>query len=206
MFAVLATLTVSQAFVSPLAQRRRQTSLPLKLKPPGMEVPVINPARTTSRLLRDVLFASPTAAKFEDNHKNGLLDKIVRTFSQSANTKRASPAEVRSEEDRKRVQLLTLVRVGIPSILAGFVAYLLFPAAALTLASSMHDAGVFSVLSQDSSQFVQNFLTVAGLLFSILVGQTCESRSSMWRLNNLTPPPYVVLSHIFLLVVLLFHL
>ena len=36
----------------------------------------------------------------------------------------------------------------------------------------MNDAGVFAVLSQDSSQFVQNFLTVAGLLFSILVGQT----------------------------------
>eukprot|EP00555_Chaetoceros_dichaeta_P007151 CAMPEP_0198261062 /NCGR_PEP_ID=MMETSP1447-20131203/9859_1 /TAXON_ID=420782 /ORGANISM="Chaetoceros dichaeta, Strain CCMP1751" /LENGTH=323 /DNA_ID=CAMNT_0043948863 /DNA_START=460 /DNA_END=1431 /DNA_ORIENTATION=+ len=36
----------------------------------------------------------------------------------------------------------------------------------------MNDAGVFAVLSQDSSQFVQNFLTVSGLLFSILIGQT----------------------------------
>jgi len=36
----------------------------------------------------------------------------------------------------------------------------------------MNDAGVFQVLSQDSSQFVQNFLSVAGLLFSILAGQT----------------------------------
>ncbi|KAI2505238.1 hypothetical protein MHU86_9234 [Fragilaria crotonensis] len=42
----------------------------------------------------------------------------------------------------------------------------------MLLASSMNSAGVFQVLSQDSSQFVQNFLTVAGLLFSILVGQT----------------------------------
>ena len=40
------------------------------------------------------------------------------------------------------------------------------------LATLMNDAGVFAVLSQDSSQFVQNFLTVSGLLFSILVGQT----------------------------------
>jgi hypothetical protein len=42
----------------------------------------------------------------------------------------------------------------------------------LGLASLFNDAGVFAVLSQDASQFVQNFLTVAGLLFSILVGQT----------------------------------
>ncbi|KAI2489866.1 hypothetical protein MHU86_24721 [Fragilaria crotonensis] len=46
------------------------------------------------------------------------------------------------------------------------------PGIAMLLASSMNSAGVFQVLSQDSSQFVQNFLTVAGLLFSILVGQT----------------------------------
>jgi len=42
----------------------------------------------------------------------------------------------------------------------------------LWLCSFFTETGVFTVLSQDSSQFVQNFLTVAGLLFSILVGQT----------------------------------
>jgi hypothetical protein len=52
------------------------------------------------------------------------------------------------------------------------VATLIFPALALFLASTMNDAGVFTVLSQDSSQFVQNFLSVSSLLFSILVGQT----------------------------------
>jgi len=95
-------------------------------------------------------------------------------LSQRYNALAVSPAEVRSEQDRRRVSVLTLLRVGIPSLLAGFGAYVIFPALALSMASSMHDPGVFSVLSQDSSQFVQNFLTVAGLLFSILVGQTCE--------------------------------
>jgi len=70
------------------------------------------------------------------------------------------------------MQIVTLLRVGVPSLLAGLVAFFAFPSMALTLASVMNDAGVFAVLSQDSSQFVQNFLTVTGLLFSILVGQT----------------------------------
>ena len=67
---------------------------------------------------------------------------------------------------------ITLIRVGIPAVVGGIVATAAFPGMALFLASIMNDAGVFTVLSQDSSQFVQNFLTVSGLLFSILVGQT----------------------------------
>ena len=70
------------------------------------------------------------------------------------------------------MQLVTLLRVGIPSLISAIIGTFLFRFLALTLATIMNDAGVFAVLSQDSSQFVQNFLTVAGLLFSILVGQT----------------------------------
>jgi hypothetical protein len=79
----------------------------------------------------------------------------------------------RLHKQQSKTQWSTLLRVGGPSLLAGFVAYLAFPAAALTLASGWSNPGTFAVLSQDASQFVQNFLTVAGLLFSILVGQTC---------------------------------
>ncbi|GFH56924.1 hypothetical protein CTEN210_13400 [Chaetoceros tenuissimus] len=74
--------------------------------------------------------------------------------------------------DRQRYNLKTLLSVGIPSIISGIAATFLFPFMALFLASIVNDAGVFAVLSQDSSQFVQNFLTVSGLLFSILIGQT----------------------------------
>ncbi len=74
--------------------------------------------------------------------------------------------------DRAKFQLVTLLRVGIPSIVFGIAAFFVFPFLALFLASIVNDAGVFAVLSQDSSQFVQNFLTVSGLLFSILIGQT----------------------------------
>mmetsp|Transcript_4579 Transcript_4579/g.8832 ORF Transcript_4579/g.8832 Transcript_4579/m.8832 type:complete len:442 (-) Transcript_4579:44-1369(-) len=77
-----------------------------------------------------------------------------------------------TKSERTRIQLVTLLRVGVPSIISGIAAFFAFPALALFLASIVNDAGVFAVLSQDSSQFVQNFLTVSGLLFSILIGQT----------------------------------
>ena len=72
----------------------------------------------------------------------------------------------------RALQIYTFSRIAIPSILSGMVATLAFPALSLGLCTLLNDAGVFTVLSTDSSQFVQNFLTVAGLLFSILVGQT----------------------------------
>lgn len=80
-------------------------------------------------------------------------------------------ANIETATDNHQVQIFTLLRVGIPSLLAGVVATMVFPGLALYLASFFNE-GVFAVLSVDSSQFVQNFLTVAGLLFSILVGQT----------------------------------
>jgi hypothetical protein len=93
-----------------------------------------------------------------------------------------------------------LIRVGIPSVFAGLVATYLFPAFALGLATIMNDAGVFAVLSQDSSQFVQNFLTVSGLLFSILVGQTVRE-IAFFMLSY----EYFVLSHVLFLYTVLLH-
>ena len=92
----------------------------------------------------------------DENTRNNVSTKII--------------GETKSE--RFRFQLITLIRVGVPSIISGITAFFVFPALALFLASIVNDAGVFAVLSQDSSQFVQNFLTVSGLLFSILIGQT----------------------------------
>ena len=81
--------------------------------------------------------------------------------------------QLRSSNSTRR-EWKTLLRVGIPSILAGLCAYLVFPYLAMTLAASVQSAGALTVLSTDSSQFVQNFLSVSSLLFSILVGQTCK--------------------------------
>jgi len=99
--------------------------------------------------------------------------QLAATFSQTANDRANYPFnEVRTEKDRTLMNLITLFRVGVPSVIAGIIAAISFPFMSLFLASVMNDGGVFAVLSQDSSQFVQNFLTVTGLLFSILVGQS----------------------------------
>lgn len=87
---------------------------------------------------------------------------------------RRQPSELPGNNFFNLPQWVTLLRVSIPSVIAGVVATLVFPALALGMARGWSDPGTFAVLSQDSSQFVQNFLTVASLLFSILVGQTCE--------------------------------
>ena len=105
---------------------------------------------------------------------SSVVQSLKETFSQRAAMKAVSPYPQpgRTPQERFRLQLATILRISIPSVLIGVGATLAFPGLALFLASTWNDAGVFAVLSQDSSQFVQNFLTVAGLLFSILVGQT----------------------------------
>jgi len=87
-------------------------------------------------------------------------------------------------------QLSSLVRITLPSIVAGFIAYATFPAFAIKLATIVNNAGVFAVLSQDSSQFVQNFLTVGGLLFSI-IGEMTEREERPKKRHEACPkqPP-----------------
>ena len=122
---------------------------------------------------------SSTQDKDEENNNNqsepNIFEKLAAIFSTSASvsvSKKYNKDVAPLANSKFTFQLLTLIRVGIPSLLAGVGAFLAFPPLALFLCSLWNDAGVFAVLSQDSSQFVQNFLTVAGLLFSILVGQT----------------------------------
>eukprot|EP00934_Nitzschia_sp_Nitz4_P003617 Nitzschia sp. Nitz4//scaffold237_size30108//21992//23257//NITZ4_007995-RA/size30108-augustus-gene-0.2-mRNA-1//-1//CDS//3329543515//3607//frame0 len=82
------------------------------------------------------------------------------------------PASILSADSPATLNALTLYRVAVPSLAAGVVAFLAFPPLCMLLTGMWRSPAVLTVLSQDSSQFVQNFLTVAGLLFSILVGQT----------------------------------
>jgi hypothetical protein len=103
----------------------------------------------------------------DTDNESTLWEAIASTLSRSI-----SGNKNQAETEKIRVSLITLLRVGVPSVVSGIMAFFLFPVLAIFLASLMNDAGVFAVLSQDSSQFVQNFLTVSGLLFSILIGQT----------------------------------
>ncbi|CAJ1936857.1 unnamed protein product [Cylindrotheca closterium] len=130
---------------------------------------------TTKRHYSTSLQASPISSSISDDDDEegepNILEKFASLFSTKAATK-VSQKYQKIAPITQKTGLLTLFRVGIPSILSGILAFYAFPALSLWLCSFWNDAGVFAVLSQDSSQFVQNFLTVAGLLFSILVGQT----------------------------------
>jgi hypothetical protein len=105
----------------------------------------------------------------------GILERIAGSIAKRQTSGQIYPKQsAKLRHDRRKTQILTLLRVGIPSVLSGIFATVAFPGLALFLASWITDPGTFTVLSQDSSQFVQNFLSVSSLLFSILVGQTCK--------------------------------
>ena len=130
---------------------------------------VVAPSRVAPRLMGKVLSASVDS----DQDPVPIWKKAAATFSQTVAIDVNSKIDTDNiEKDDSGAQLVTFLRVGVPSLLAGVVSTFAFPALSLFMASVMNDAGVFKVLSEDSSQFVQNFLTVSSLLFSMLVGQT----------------------------------
>uniref|UniRef100_A0A7S3S7L4 Uncharacterized protein n=1 Tax=Emiliania huxleyi TaxID=2903 RepID=A0A7S3S7L4_EMIHU len=63
----------------------------------------------------------------------------------------------------------TLMRVALPTIVASVLGLLYFDNVSLYIRSLL-DVGAIGMLMADEAQFVQNFLTVIGLLFSILAG------------------------------------
>jgi hypothetical protein len=76
------------------------------------------------------------------------------------------------EQTRAFTNAVSLLRVGIPSLFLATSAKISYPTVAIQLANLIDDSGVFSVVAQDASQYIQNILTTSGLMFSILVGQT----------------------------------
>lgn len=76
------------------------------------------------------------------------------------------------EKTKSYTNTISLFRVGLPSLFIAASAKIAYPFVALALANAIDDSGVFAVVSQDASQYIQNVLTTSGLTFSILVGQT----------------------------------
>ena len=85
---------------------------------------------------------------------NAAVDKRRRRGSFNVRTKQA---------------MSTLVRVALPTILATALGFLYFDDLSLAIRSLL-DVGTIRILMADEAQFIQNFLTVIGLLFSILAG------------------------------------
>lgn len=76
------------------------------------------------------------------------------------------------EQQDNFIQFITIVRVSLPALALAASAKLSYAAVAMMLADAIDDAGVFAVVAQDASQFIQNILTTSGLVFALLLGQT----------------------------------
>ena len=155
----LASIETTNAFVSPAVSRI------------SIQQPVV---KESSHRVPTYLTLNGNKSEEKEESQPSVVERLAATFSQTAAVRVAQKhnRDLMPGGDSLSSQTVTLLRVGVPSVLAGVVAFLAFPAMAIGLATMVNDAGTFAVLSQDSSQFVQNFLTVAGLLFSILAGQT----------------------------------
>lgn len=99
------------------------------------------------------------AGKEDDDlpFSNNIWEQLAQNFCDIEN----NPAELANF-----VQYVSLLRVGIPSAAAAVTAMTIYPTAALSLAALLNDSGVFAVVSQDASQYIQNILTTSGLVFS----------------------------------------
>ena len=69
-------------------------------------------------------------------------------------------------------QFRTLFRVGFPSVVAGVAATLIFPALARLACTVTNSAQTFTLLTPAATDYTGQFLSVIGLLCSLLVGQT----------------------------------
>ena len=63
----------------------------------------------------------------------------------------------------------TLLRVALPTLIATLMGFVYFDNLSLYIRSTL-DVSTVRILQEDDAQFIQNFLTVIGLLFSILAG------------------------------------
>ena len=72
-------------------------------------------------------------------------------------------------EMRQKLAQTTLARVAVPTLLSTLVAYVYFDNLSLLIAADLEN-GTIRLVARDEAQFIQNFLTSMGLLFTILAG------------------------------------
>ena len=66
------------------------------------------------------------------------------------------------DEIKAYTQTVSLLRVGIPSLFLASSSNIAYPFVAIALANMINDSGVFAVVAQDASQYIQNILTTSG--------------------------------------------
>lgn len=108
------------------------------------------------------LFSSQTSSEKEISIWENLAKTLYSDIDESNDFERT----------KSYTNAVSLFRVGIPSLFIAASAKISYPFIAIAIANAIDDSGVFAVVSQDASQYIQNILTTSGLTFSILVGQT----------------------------------
>ena len=115
-----------------------------------------------SKLVR--LQALRDASAFENNLS--IWEDLAKVFHPNVDM------EGDVDEIKAYAQTVTFLRVGIPGLFISASANIAYPTVAIALANMINDSGVFAVVAQDASQYIQNILTTSGLMFSIIAGQT----------------------------------
>ena len=102
------------------------------------------------------------------------LNVAMLPMSGEPTTLRRRLAQREAYRASKTLVFETLRRVALPALLATIMGCLYFDNVSQMLANSL-DPEALRVLGRDESQFMQNFQTVIGLLFSILAGNAYSS-------------------------------
>lgn len=132
----------------------------------------VRPTSLSASLSGNKLIKTEPLHKMSSNDENNSSSDMITSISQSLREKNDESSSSSLQPLALQIQVETLFRIIVPSAIASITAFLLFPALALYLSYLINDSATFAVLAVDSSQFIQNFLTVTSLTFSILVGQT----------------------------------
>ena len=103
-----------------------------------------------------------------------LFDKFSYSTTFETLVENLVPGNYRTDNQdmKKYLQLVTLLRVGVPSAIIATIAYLIYPSVSMIIFGWINDIDATSVVANDYSQYIQNILTTSGLMFSITVGYT----------------------------------
>ncbi|GKY92751.1 hypothetical protein MPSEU_000245100 [Mayamaea pseudoterrestris] len=122
-----------------------------------------------SSLLVRASFSDPNT-RLSVSKKESIWEKIGEIFVKINYDASGNPSDAAAFQ--RYVQVVSTLRVGFPSLACATVAKMIYPSLSMAVASQIHDQGVFDVVANDYSQYIQNVLTTSGLVFSLLIGQT----------------------------------
>lgn len=114
---------------------------------------------------KPVLISKKQEKMMENFYTTGFWEGVAEKFM---------PQGYRSDISQMKgfVQIVSALRVCIPSLIVGVLAGAAYPPLSMVVAGWIDDPKAFEVVANDYAQYIQNILTTSGLMFSITVGYT----------------------------------